>query len=166
MVSVATNFPKSEDPTCRNLYPSQRVTFDPDGFATKSWMLSHGEAHTVSECRRCAAGRLTCSAWHPVFAEVHGAARATCHVPPIDPRPASSSFPRSALSNGAAPESLRRAVGRRRPKVLGQTNIQTYAKIPITGLVRPVKPPENTVFRSFFSLCEKTDSELSVLIRF
>ena len=60
------------------------------------------------------------------FASFHAAARATSHVPPIDPRPAPSSFRRSEASIGATPVPIGPAVQALFPEMLGHTHTHTH----------------------------------------
>ena len=62
--------------------------------------------------------------------DLHAAARATCHVPPVDPRPAPSSFRRFGPSIGASPAPIGPAVRALFPEMLGHTHRQTDWQTP------------------------------------
>ena len=70
--------------------------------------------------------RLTCRCVRFFFASFHAAARATSHVPPIDPRPAPSSFRRSEASIGATPVPIGPVVQALFPEMLGHTHTHTH----------------------------------------
>ena len=56
------------------------------------WILSWCSTRVTCEFRICGAPRATCRAVRKFLVDLHAAARATCHVPPADPRPAPMSF--------------------------------------------------------------------------
>ena len=60
-----------------------------------------------------------------IFASLHAVACAMCHVPPIDPWQAPSSFRRFGASNGATPVPIRPAVRALLPKILEHTYTRT-----------------------------------------
>ena len=68
---------------------------------------------------------LTCRCVRFFFAGLHEAARATCHVPPIDPRPAPTSFRRFGASIGGTPVPIGPAVRVLFTKVLGHIHTRS-----------------------------------------
>ena len=86
------------------------------------WILSWCSTRVTCEFRICGAPRVTCRAVRKFLVYLHAAARATCHVPPADPRPAPSSFRRFGASTGATPVPIGPAVRTLFTKVLGQTH--------------------------------------------
>ena len=78
------------------------------------------------EFRICGAPRVTCRAVRNFLVDLHAAARATCHVPPADPRPAPSSFRRFGASIGATPVPIGPAVRALCPEMLGHTHTHTH----------------------------------------
>ena len=86
------------------------------------WILSW-----CSTCVTCEFGfsdspRLTSRGARKFLVDLHAAARATCHVPPADPRLAPMSFRRFGASTGATPVPIGPAVRTLFPKILGQTH--------------------------------------------
>ena len=71
------------------------------------WILSWCSTRVTCEFGISGAPRVTCRAVRNFVASLHGAARATCHVPPDDPRPAPLSFRRFGASIGATPRADR-----------------------------------------------------------
>ena len=68
---------------------------------------------------------------------LYGAASATCHVPPADPRPAPSSFRRFGASIGTTPVPTGPALGALCPEMLEHTNRQTDKHQPPNFFQRP-----------------------------
>ena len=66
--------------------------------------------------------RLTLRGAINFLVDLYGAARATCHVPPADPRPAPWTFRRFGASIGTTPVPIGPAVRALFTKVLGHTN--------------------------------------------
>ena len=85
------------------------------------WILSWCSTRVTCEFRICGAPRVTCRAVRKFLVDFHAAARATCHVPPADPRPAPSSFRRFGASIGATPVPIGPAVRALCPKMLEHT---------------------------------------------
>ena len=69
-----------------------------------------------------------------ILVDLYGAARATCHVPPADPRPAPMSFRRFGTSIGATPVPIGPAVRALCPEMLGHTHRHTHT---LTNTRRP-----------------------------
>ena len=74
------------------------------------WILSWCSTRVTCEFQICGAPRVTCGAVRKFLVDLHAAARATCQVPPADPRPAPMSFRRFGASNGATPVPIGPAV--------------------------------------------------------
>ena len=89
------------------------------------WILSWCSTRVTCEFRICGAPRVTCGAVRKFLVDLHAAARATCHVPPADPRPAPSSFRRFGGSIGATPVPIGPAVRAQCPEMLEHTHRQT-----------------------------------------
>ena len=89
------------------------------------WILSWCSTRVTCEFRICGAPRVTCRVVRNFVASFQGAARATCHVPPADPRPAPLSFRRFGASIGATPVPIRPAVRALCPEMLGHTHTHT-----------------------------------------
>ena len=89
------------------------------------WILSWCSTRVTCEFRICGAPRATCRAVRKFLVDLHAAARATCHVPPADPRPAPMSFRRFCASIGATPALIGPAVQALFPEMLGHTHTQT-----------------------------------------
>ena len=96
------------------------------------WILSWCSMRVTCEFRICGAPRVTCRAVRKFLVDLYAAARATSHVPPIDPRPAPSSFRRSEASIGATPVPIGPAVRALFPEMLGHTHTDT-----LTNTSRP-----------------------------
>ena len=86
-------------------------------------MMPPYEAHVCVKFRLSDHSRLTCSPNKKYLQLIHFWARDMCHVAPVDPRPAPSSFRRFGASNGAAPVAIGPAVWPPEPEMLGQTDI-------------------------------------------
>ena len=73
-----------------------------------------------------------CDLWgcSKILVDLYAAARATCHVPPADPRPAPSSFRRFGTSTGATPAPIGPAVRALCPEMLEHTDRQTDKHYP------------------------------------
>ena len=89
------------------------------------WILSWCSTRVTCEFGISGAPRVTCRAVRNFVASLHGAARATCHVPPDDPRPAPLSFRRFGASIGATPAPIGPAVRALCPEMLGHTHTHT-----------------------------------------
>ena len=90
------------------------------------WILSWCSTRVTCEFRICGAPRVTCRAHRKFLVDLHAAARATCHVPPIDPRQAPPSFQRFGASIGATPVPIGPAVRALCPEMLEQTHTHTH----------------------------------------
>ena len=89
------------------------------------WILSWCSTRVTCEFRICGAPRVTCRAVRNFLVDLHAAARATCHVPPTNPRPAPLSFRRFGASIGASPAPIGPAVRALCPEMLEHTHTQT-----------------------------------------
>ena len=89
------------------------------------WILSWCSTRVTCEFQICGAPRVTCGAVRNFLVDLYAAARATCHVPPADPRPAPSSFRRFGASIGATLAPIGPAVRAPCPEVLGHTDTHT-----------------------------------------
>ena len=98
------------------------------------WILSWYSSRVACEFRICGAPRVTCRAVRKFLVDLHAAARATCHVPPADPRPAPSSFRRFGASIGATPVPIGPAVRALCPEMLEHTHRHTHR---LTNTIRP-----------------------------
>ena len=98
------------------------------------WILSWCSTPVTCEFRICGAPRVNCRAVRKFLVDLHAAARATCHVPPADPRPAPMSFRRFGASIGATPVPIGPAVRALCPEMLGHTHRQTHR---LTNTSRP-----------------------------
>ena len=96
------------------------------------WILSWCSTRITCEFGFSDSPRLTCRAVRIFFASLHAAARATCHVPPADPRPVPSSFRRFGASIGTTPVPIGPAVRALFPEMLGHTHTHT-----LTNTSRP-----------------------------
>ena len=67
------------------------------------WILGWCSTRVTCDFRICGVPRVTCRAIRKFLVDLHAASRATCHVPPADPRPAPLSFRRFGASIGASP---------------------------------------------------------------
>ena len=94
------------------------------------WILSWCSTRVTCEFRICGAPRVTCRAVRKFLVDLHAAARATCHVPPADLRPASMSFRRFGASIGATPVPIGPAVWAPCPEMLEHTDRQTHKHKP------------------------------------
>ena len=98
------------------------------------WILSWCSTRVTCEFRNCGAHRVTCRAVRNFLVDLHASARATCHVPPADPRQAPPSFQRFGASIGASPAPIGPAVRALCPKMLEHTDTQTER---LTNTSRP-----------------------------
>ena len=89
------------------------------------WILSWYSTRETCEFGISDAPRVTCRVVRNFVASFQGAARATCHVPPADPRPAPLSFRRFGASIGATPVPIGPAVRALCPEMLGHTHTHT-----------------------------------------
>ena len=89
------------------------------------WILSWCSTRVTCEFRICGAPRVTCRAVRNFLVDLHAAARATCHVPPTNPRPAPLSFRRFGASIGASPAPIGPAVRALCPEMLEHTHRHT-----------------------------------------
>ena len=71
------------------------------------WILSRHSMHVTCEFGFSDSPRLTSRGARNCLVDLHTAARATCHMPPADPRPAPWSFRRFGASIGATPDTDR-----------------------------------------------------------
>ena len=94
------------------------------------WILSWYSTRVTCEFGLCDSHRLTSRGAQKFLVDLHAAARATCHVPPADPRPAPSSFRRFGASIGATPVPIGPAVRALCPKMLEHTHR-------LTNTIRP-----------------------------
>ena len=94
------------------------------------WILSWCSTRVTCEFRICGAPRVTCRAVRKFLADLHAAARATCHVPPADSRPAPLSFRRFGASIGATPVPIGPAVRALCPEMLEHIDTQTHKHQP------------------------------------
>ena len=85
------------------------------------WILSWYSTRVTYEFGFSDSPRLTSRGARNFLVDLHAAARATCHVPPADPRPALWSFWRFGASIGATPVPIGPAVRALFTKVLGHT---------------------------------------------
>ena len=105
------------------------------------WILSWCSTRVTCEFGFSDSPRLTCRAVRKFLVDLYAAARATSHVPPIDPRPAPSSFRRSEASIGATPVPIGPAVRALFPEMLGHTDTQTDSQTR-SGQLFFANPPE------------------------
>ena len=89
------------------------------------WILSWYSTRVTCEFGFSGCPRLTPKGARKFLVVLYGAARATCHVPPADPRPAPSTFRRFGASIGATPVPIGPAVRAPCPEMLGHTHRQT-----------------------------------------
>ena len=92
--------------------------------------------------------RLTSRGAQKFLVDLHAAARATCHVPPADPRPAPMSFRRFGASIGATPVPIGPAVRALCPEMLGHTHTQTDSQTPAAQLFFSDPPEEIFVHKN------------------
>ena len=91
---------------------------------------------------------MTCRCVRIFFVSFHAAARATSHVPPIDARPAPSSFRRFGASIGATPVPIGPSVRALFPEMLGHTDRQTDSQTPDAQLFFADPPEEIFVHKN------------------
>ena len=101
------------------------------------WILSWCSTIVTCKFRICGVPRVTCGAVRKFLVDLYAAARATCHVPPADPRPAPSSFRRFGASIGATLAPIGPAVRAPCPEVLGHTDTHTDKHDPANFFRRP-----------------------------
>ena len=89
------------------------------------WILSWYSTRVTCEFGFSGCPRLTSRGARKFLVDLYGAARATCHVPPADPRPAPLSFRRFGASIGANPVPIGPAVRALFPEMLGHTHTHT-----------------------------------------
>ena len=89
------------------------------------WILSWYSTRVTCEYGFRNSPRLTSRVAQKFLVDLHAAARATCHVPPADPRPAPSPFRRFGASIGATPVPIGPAVRALCPEMLEHTHRQT-----------------------------------------
>ena len=89
------------------------------------WILSWYSTRVTCEFGLSDSHRLTSMGARKFLVDLHAAARATCHVPPIGPRQAPPSFRRFGASIGATPVPIGPAVRALCPEMLEQTHRQT-----------------------------------------
>ena len=90
------------------------------------WILSWYSTRVTCEFGVSDSHRLTSRGARKFLVDLHAAARATCHVPPADPRPAPSSFRRFGASIGATPVPIGPAVRAQCPEMLEHTHTHTH----------------------------------------
>ena len=90
------------------------------------WILSWCSTRVTCEFGLSDSHRLTSRGAQKFLVDLHAAARATCHVPPIDPRQAPPSFRRFGASIGATPVPIGPAVRALCPEMLGHTHTHTH----------------------------------------
>ena len=98
------------------------------------WILSWCSTRVTCEFGLSDSHRLTSRGAQKFWVDLHAAARATCHVPPADPRPAPLSFRRFGASIGATPVPIGPAVRALFPEMLEHTHTQTDT---LTNTSRP-----------------------------
>ena len=94
------------------------------------WILSWCSTRVTCEFGFSDSHRLTSRGAQKFLVDLHAAARATCHVPPADPRLAPMSFRRFGASIGATPVPIGPAVWALFPEMLGHTDR-------LTNTIRP-----------------------------
>ena len=92
------------------------------------WILSWYSTRVTCEFGFSGCPRLTPRGARKFLVDLHAAARATCHVPAIDPRPAPWSFRRFGASIGATPAPIEQAVRALCPEMLGHTDRHTHSQ--------------------------------------
>ena len=112
------------------------------------WILSWCSTRVTCEFRICGAPRATCRAVRKFLVDLHAAARATCHVPPADPRPAPMSFRRFDASIGATLAPIGPAVRALCPEMLGHTHTHTDSQTPAGQLFFADSPEEIFVHKN------------------
>ena len=112
------------------------------------WILSWCSTRVTCEFRICGAPRVTCRAVRNFLVDLHAAARATCHVPPINPRQAPPSFRRFGASIGATPVPIGPAVRALFPEMLGHTDTHTDSQTPAAQLFFTDPPEEIFVHKN------------------
>ena len=94
------------------------------------WILSWYSTRVTCEFGFSGCPRLTSRGARKFLVVLYGAARATCHVPPADPRPAPWSFRRFGASIGVTPVPIGPAVRALCPEMLGHTHTLTNTSRP------------------------------------
>ena len=94
------------------------------------WILSWCSSCVICEFGLSDSPRLTSRGAQKFLVDLHAAARDTCHMPPIDPRPAPPSFRRFGASIGATPVPIGPAVRALCPEMLEHTHRQTHKHDP------------------------------------
>ena len=94
------------------------------------WILSWYSTRVTCEFGFSGCPRLILRGARKFLVVLYGAARATCHVPPADSRPAPLSFRRFGASIGATPVPIGPAVRAPCPEMLGHTDT-------LTNTIRP-----------------------------
>ena len=112
------------------------------------WILSWCSMRVTCEFRICGAPCVTCRAVRKFLVDLHAAARATCHVPAIDLRPAPSPFRRFGASIGATPVPIGPAVRALCPEMLGHTHRHTDSHTPAAQLFFADPPEEIFVHKN------------------
>ena len=128
-------------PRQNSFFAPGACSWHPTGTAPQ-WILSWCSTRVTCEFQICGAPRVTCRGVRKFLVDLHAAARATCHVPPADPRPAPWSFRRFGASIGATPVPIGPAVQALCPEMLEHTHRQTDR---LTNTSRPTffsDPPE------------------------
>ena len=112
------------------------------------WILSWCSMRVTCEFRICGAPRVTCRAVRKFLVDLYAAARATCHVPAIDLRPAPSPFRRFGASIGATPVPNGPAVRALCPEMLGHTHRHTHSQTRSSQLFFSDPPEEIFVHKN------------------
>ena len=94
------------------------------------WILSWCRSCVICEFGFSGCPRLTSRGAQKFLVDLHAAARDTCHMPPIDPRPAPPSFRRFGASIGTTPVPIGPAVRALCPEMLGHTDTLTNISRP------------------------------------
>ena len=115
------------------------------------WILSWYSTRVTCEFGFSGCPRLTPRGARKIFVVLYGAARATCHVPPADPRPAPSPFRRFGASIGAAPVPIGPAVRALCPEMFGHTHRQTDKQQP-PNLFSPTHRRKSSFIRTCYAM--------------
>ena len=103
LVSLAQSFLKPEDPMSKKFSSPGACSLHPTVNVQPQKHTGWGSVRVTCQFRIGGASRLTCQ---QLFADLHAAAHATCHVLLVDPRPSPSSFRRfGSIEISLAPRS-------------------------------------------------------------
>ena len=114
----------------------------------RQWILSSYSTRVTCEFGLSDSHRLTSRGAQKFLVDLHAAARATCHVPPIGPRQAPPSFRRFGASIGATRVPIGPAVRALGPEMLEQTHTQTDSQTPAAQLFFSDPPEEVFVHKN------------------